>query len=332
MKNKILVLGGTGFIGLNLVKRLIENGESEITIVDNYFRGKNDSELSDILNSGKVKLHELDLTEPNSYEAIGKEYEYVYLMASIVGVGYTEQIPHQVIKVNSSIILNALEWMAKSNSKKILYSSTSECYAGTIEKFGYKIPTDENVPLSISNIRNPRFTYAITKIFGESACINYARKYGFKSVIVRYHNVYGPRMGFMHVIPQVIIRFLNGENPFKIIGYNQTRAFNFIDDAVEGTILAMKYDKSSEEIFHIGDMDSEISVEKLVKYIGMLLKFNGAYEYSSAPSGSVSRRCPDITKAKRELSYFPRTSWEEGVKYTVEWYQEYIKSEKPIFE
>ena len=83
------------------------------------------------------------------------------------------------------------------------------------------------MPLCIEDIKNPRFTYAATKLLGESAFLQYGRAFGFESVIVRYHNVYGPRMGFKHVIPQVCKRLFDNENPFQVYGHNQTRSFNY---------------------------------------------------------------------------------------------------------
>jgi nucleoside-diphosphate-sugar epimerase len=88
-----------------------------------------------------------------------------------------------------------------------------EYYAGSVDAFGYKTPTPEEVPLCIEDIGHPRFTYAVTKMLGESGFLNYSRILGFEATIVRYHNVYGPRMGFKHVIPHLVVRFRKGEEP-----------------------------------------------------------------------------------------------------------------------
>ena len=204
-----------------------------------------------------------------------------------------------------------------------MFTSTSETYAGTVEARHASIPTAENVPLMIQDISHPRFTYAITKMLGESGLIHYANAGYFEGVIVRYHNVYGPQMGFRHVIPHLVERFCRGEDPFKIYGHDQTRAFNFISDAVSGTILAAEVGASGE-IFHIGDVD-EISIEELTKFIGDRLGFDGEYQYEETFPGSVSRRCPDISKARLALQYKPKVSWREGVAKTVDWYLNYLK-------
>ena len=327
-----LIIGGAGFIGLNIASKLSLDKDYDITIADNFFRGKKDNYFNEIIKRDNVQIIEGDFTKISEYTKLEKSFDQVYMLAGIVGVEYTSKMPTEVIRANSMLILNYLEWMKKSGSKKILYSSTSECYAGTIDIFKYKTPTDEKIPLCISDIYNSRYTYAITKILGESACIHYAKENKFSSTIIRYHNVYGPRMGFKHVIPQVIVRFINKENPFRIIGYNQTRAFNYLDDAVNGTISAMESEKANDEIFHIGDMNSEITIEELVKYIGELVDYKGEFLLVEAHPGSVMKRCPDINKAMSILNYKVLSNWKDGVKKTVKWYVEYINSGGKIYE
>lgn len=329
---KVLVLGGAGFIGMNIVKKLSEKVNFHITIADNLFRGKKDTYLKSILKKDNVNLIENDFTDYKAFDELDKDYDYVYMLASVVGVKYTEDIPDELIRINTSLIINTLEWLKKSYCKKVLFTSTSECYSGTTDIWGYKVPTSESVPLCISDIKNPRFTYAVTKLLGEAGFYHYSKIHDFKVTIVRYHNVYGPRMGFKHVIPQVTQRFLEGEKEFKIFGYDQTRAFNYIDDAVDGTIGAMESSNTDGEILHIGDMRFEITIEELVTYIGYLLKYNGTYSFVNAPEGSVSRRCPDTTLASKLFNYKPQVDWKLGVKDTVEWYKNYIETGGKVFE
>lgn len=332
MYKKVLIIGGAGFIGMNILSELLKTNKYEITIADNYFRGKMDNDLRKLVENYNVKVVTSDFTNITAFNQLENDYEYVYMLASVVGVEYTQEMPNEIIRINTTLILNTLEWLKNSHCKKVLFTSTSECYAGTIEAFGYRVPTSEEVPLCINDIKHPRFTYAITKMLGESGFLQYSKVYGFDCTIVRYHNVYGPRMGFKHVIPQVVKRFLNNENPFKIYGFNQTRAFSFVNDAVSGTIAAMETSEANMEIFHIGDMYSEITIEELVHYIGQLIGYKGLYELHEAHSGSVSRRCPDTSKAEKLLNYYPKTNWKDGVKITVEWYVDYIKNGKLIFE
>ena len=273
LNKKALILGGAGFIGVEIAKIITSRDKIDLTIVDNLSRGKLDMDLENLLkdSSRKIKFHTLDLTEKSSFDHLDDEYDYVYVLASVVGVSYTTEIPDRLLFINTSIILNTCEWLKTIKVGKVLFTSTSENYVGAIEKFNYKVPTGEEVPLTIEDITNSRFTYAATKILGESFFLNYSKVYGFKSVIVRYHNVYGPRMGFKHVIPQVIQRILVNEKPLRIFNGHHTRAFNFIDDAALGTVLAME-NGNDGNIYHIGDPSSEISIEKLTKYIAELLQ------------------------------------------------------------
>lgn len=334
MYKKVLIIGGAGFIGKNILAALLKSKSQKykVTIADNFFRGKMDDELTKLVDNGNVKVISGDFTNSEMYNQLEKDYDYVYMLASVVGVDYTQKMPNELIRINTALILNTLEWLKISNCKKVLFTSSSECYAGTIEEFGYDVPTPEEVPLCIVDIKHPRFTYAVTKMLGESGFMQYSKVYGFECTVVRYHNVYGPRMGFKHVIPQVVQRFLNNENPFKIYGFNQTRAFNFVDDAVSGTIAAMESPGTNMEIFHIGDMDAEITIEGLVRYIGELVGYKGSYELQEPYPGSVSRRCPDTTKAEKLLNYKPTVNWKDGVKVTVNWYINYIKNGNNIFE
>jgi len=326
MKNKVLLLGGAGFIGYNITKYLAENRDYDITIADNFFRagGKIDELLQKLIDQHNIKVVAGDFTDPDVFDKLEKDYNYVYMLASVVGVDYVNKIPHEIIRINTALIYNTLEWLRASKCGKILFTSTSECYAGAIEAFDYAIPTPETVPLTIQDIGHPRFTYAVTKMLGESGFINYSRQLGFECSIVRYHNVFGPRMGFKHVIPHLVQRFRNGENPFKIYGHDQTRSFNYIDDAVEGTVLTMEKGGNGE-IYHIGSME-EITIEELIRFTGEVMNFTGEYEYAPTYPGSVARRCPDISKAKKEIGYTPKVNWKEGLERTIAWYNDYLDS------
>ena len=331
MKKSVLIIGGAGFVGLNLLKNLAEKNIYKLSLADDFSRGQMDSSLSLLVEKYNIKVIKGDFTIPSSYDLLDKEYDQVYMLASVVGVNNTLERPHEVIRINTALIYNTLEWTKKAKIKKILYTSTSECYAGTIEAFGYKVPTPEEIPLCIEDIAHPRFTYAVTKMLGESGFLNYSKKVGFECTVVRYHNAFGPRMGFKHVIPHLVQRFLNNETPFKIYGHDQTRSFSYISDSVEGTVLAMESDKSDGQIYHIGSSE-EISIEELIKETGRIMNFTGTYEYAPTYPGSVSRRCPDITKAKTQLGFEPKVDWKDGLKETVKWYVDFHKNGGESFE
>jgi len=329
---RILLLGGAGFIGCHLARHLVGRGDCKITLVDNFFRGKRDRELEKLLQSPTVDTVEGDLTEAGTFDRLDDEYDHVYVLAAIVGVGYTEDMPHEVWRINTAIALNTLEWLSESDVSRVLFASTSETYAGTVEEFDADIPTPEDVPLCITDITQPRFTYAVTKMLGEAGIAHYAEAYDFEQITVRFHNVYGPRMGFKHVIPEVAQRFYEGEDLFTVYGYDQTRAFCHIDDAVRGVVEAMASADASGKTFHIGDDRDEITIETLIRHIGEVAGFDGTYEKGPSHAGSVSRRCPDVSRAREVFGYEPRVHWKEGVRETVEWYLDYFREEREVFE
>jgi UDP-glucose 4-epimerase len=331
MNKKVLLLGGAGFIGFNIAEFLAENRPYAITIADNFARGREDVLFTSLVRKHNITVVAGDFTDPATFDRLDNEYDQVYMLASVVGVDNANSIPHEIIRINTALIFNTLEWVRRSKIGKVLFTSTSECYAGTIEAFGYTTPTPEEVPLCIQDIGHPRFTYAVTKMLGESGFLNYARILGFEATIVRYHNVYGPRMGFKHVIPHLVVRFRNKETPFKVYGHDQTRSFCYISDAVQGTVLAMEQPATNGEIYHIGTQE-EITIGELIHYAGDLMKFTGTYENAPTYPGSVSRRCPDITKAKTQLGFAPEVKWKDGLRKTLDWYNQYLEQGNKVYE
>lgn len=328
---KVLIIGGAGFIGFNIAS-FLQNKDYEITIVDNLSRGQLDLHLQELIGHENVSFIQADLTIPSEFNKFNQDYDQLYMLAAVVGVNNTLKNPADIIRVNTALTLNVLEWLKEGSVKKVVFSSTSENYAGTIDEFGYKIPTPEEVPLSIVDISHPRYTYAVTKILGESGFLTYSKAYGFDVVIVRYHNVIGPRMGFKHVIPHLAERFLiNQENPFLMYGHDQTRSFCDIEDAVAGTVGAIECSKSNGNIYHIGSQE-EISIEELIKETGKYFEYEGEYQIAPTFPGSTARRCPDISKAKNHFGFNPNVHWKESLKKTLQWYEEYFKSGKKIYE
>ena len=160
--------------------------------------------------------------------------------------------------------------------------------------------------------------------------MTYGKKYNFPVTIVRYQNIFGPRMGFKHVIPHLVQRFHEGlENPFKIYGADQTRAFCYISDAAEGTVLAIESKNSDQEIYHMGSPE-EITIEELTKTVGKIMGYKGEYKTAPTYPGSVSRRCPDISKSIKHLGYTPKVFWVDGLKETISWYIDFYKSGLPF--
>jgi len=325
-RKKVLLLGGAGFIGTFLARFLLRERDHEITIADTVWVRDLDEHFS-AEQKANITFIDADFLDPAAFDLLQDDYDYVYMLASVVGVNPTLEHPEEVIRINTTLITNTLAWLRTSSVGKVLFCSSSECYAGTTQAFDYPVPTGEEVPLCIDDITHPRWTYAVTKMLGESAFLNSGPKYGFDACVVRYQNAFGPDMGFKHAIPHIIERFYKGESPVRIFGTDQTRAFCYITDSAEGTVLAMESDAANGEVFHIGSM-VEISMDTLTRAVGKIVGYTGEYVDEETYPGSVARRCPDISKARRLLDYEPKVHWEEGLRRTVAWYLEFFGAGK----
>jgi len=321
---KVLVLGGGGFIGRNITEFLVKRGDSFVVSAD-IKEGSNWNELA--LNYPTVFSSVLDdFSYAEAFKNLDSGFEEIYMLAAVVGVNRTIKEPHEVIRINTKLTTNVLEWVAKNPVNKILFSSSSENYAATTDLYDSVIPTSENIPLCIGDITHPRWTYAVTKMHGESSFIHSAKKLNYEYRIVRYQNIIGPEMGFGHAIPHIVERFVNNiEDPIKIYGHDQTRAFCYIDDAVKGTVGAMESSNHSNNIYHLGN-DQEILIEELTKFIGSILGYEGSYKNAMTYPGSVSRRCPNIAKAVSNFAYNPEVFWKDAVAKTVDWYKNFFES------
>lgn len=318
--SKILITGGCGFIGLHLARNLLKY-DNEITLVDNLSRGKFDSEVIELLDSKNVKFEQIDLLNKKELEILDSDFDFAYHLAAVNGTKYFYDIPQELLKINILSVINFLDWVSQTHCKNILFSSSSEAYSGTISHYNEKIPTSEEIPLCIEDVFNPRFSYAGSKIAGELLVINYARKFNLRAKIIRFHNIYGPRMGYEHVIPEFCNRIINREDPFKIFGGNQTRAFCFIDDAIRATRDIMEKSDNLIEIFHVGNDKEEIPIIELTEKLFIITDFHPKVEILDPPPGSVARRCPSIEKLKNILDYEPKITLDKGLELTFKWYQ-----------
>ncbi len=310
-----------GFIGLNLARKLASSGV-QVELCDNLFRAPKDEFAKQVLENRNVHFIKADLSNESSFSRLGK-YDFVYHLAAINGTKYFYEIPDRVLRTNILLCLNLLDWFKDSKKGKILFSSSSETYAGTVEKFSGKVPTPEGIELCIDDPYNARWSYGGSKIAGELLFINYARMHKFPMSIIRYHNVYGPRMGFEHVIPQFIQRVHAKENPFRVFGARNTRAFCYIDDAVEATQLVMESAKTNFGTFNIGNSSEEVSIMELAKKLFAIARYGAKITEQPSPEGSVSRRCPDMSKTEAAVGYFPKVALVQGLEKTFNWYWDY---------
>ncbi len=326
---KILITGGAGFIGYHLASRLVLQGH-DITIADNFFRGKRDEDFQKLIKLPNVHLIEADLTDKNNWGKIGSGYEEVYHLVGINGTKLFYSIPHEVLRIGISTTMNVLDWFKDINNvpnAKILYTSSNEAYASSLEAFGkLPIPTPENVPLVISDTYNPRWSYGGQKLIGELFFIHYAKAYNFRMSIVRPHNFYGPRAGYDHVIPEIIARVSAKTDPFTIFGADDTRSFCYVTDAVEAIQKVMESKVTDYGTYHIGTK-VETGIKDLVENIFKIMGWKpGSIDIKNSPEGSVKRRLADVSKIKKDIDWEAKISLEEGLRKTIEWYLAHPKS------
>lgn len=320
---KVLVAGGAGFVGYHLSKRLAGAGH-DVTIADNFARGKRDEDLLSLLKLPNSHLIEGDLSKREAWTALGSGYDQVYHLVSVNGTKLFYDIPHEVLRIGVSSTMHALDWFRTENKKegaKILYTSSNEAYASALEAFGsLPLPTPEDVPLVIADTYNPRWSYGGQKLIGELFFIHYAKAYNLRMSIVRPHNFYGPRAGFEHAIPGIITRVTQKQEPFEVFGSDETRSFCYIDDAVEAIHMVMESEKADGRTYHIGT-SVETNLGDLTEEILRVMNYQPKEKVlKTSPVGSVKRRLPDVSKIKKEVNWEARTKLEEGLKNTVEWY------------
>jgi nucleoside-diphosphate-sugar epimerase len=188
-----------------------------------------------------------------------------------------------------------------------------------------QVPTDESVPLVVPDPLNPRLSYGAGKIISEMMAINYGRRHFERVLIFRPHNVYGPDMGFDHVIPQFAVRLkrtidaqASGPLSFDIQGSGEeTRSFCHVDDLVQG-VMVMREKGEHLNIYHIGTTE-EVNIADLARRMAVIASREIALRPSAVLAGSTPRRCPDISKLAA-LGYVPRVPLDEGLPPTLKWY------------
>jgi len=306
---KILVTGGAGFIGSNLVDRLISMGEN-VTIIDNfdnYYSSKIKRE--NVQHNVKKKNFELikdDIRNSKVLTDALKDVEIVFHLAARPGVRPSIKNPKLYHEVNVSGTLNFLNACLNSSVKKIIYSSSSSVY-GEPEY----LPIDENHPTQ------PISPYGMTKLAGEEYCRAFSKIYGLNIISLRYFTVFGPRQRPDMAIAKFTKLLLKGKPPEVYGDGEQTRDFTYIDNVVDANILAMK-SKIKWNVFNIGGGE-RISVNQLLKMLNIACKTDIKSIHTSRKEGDISHTWANIEKARKILSYEPRIDIKNGIKKHVEW-------------
>jgi nucleoside-diphosphate-sugar epimerase len=246
--------------------------------------------------------------------------EEVHHLAFVNGTATFYSAPDLVLDVGVKGIVNVIDSCRRHGVGTLLLASSSEVYQSPPQ-----VPTDESAPLVIPDPLNPRLSYAAGKIISEMMVINHGRKHFERVLIFRPHNVYGPDMGFDHVIPQFAMRLkeagrerASGAVALPIQGSGEeTRSFCHVDDLVAG-VMVMRERGEHLSIYHIGTSE-EVTIADLARRMAGLVGREIMLEPSRVLQGSTPRRCPDISKL-RALGYSPRVALDEGLPPTLKWY------------
>jgi nucleoside-diphosphate-sugar epimerase len=317
MAKSYLVTGGSGFIGAALVRRLVARGD-RVRVLDDLSRG-NQRRLADVARD--VEFLQADVRDAAAVGRAAKGIDCVCHAAFVNGTQFFYSMPQLVLDVGIRGMLNVLDACLEHDVPELFVASSSEVYQTPPQ-----IPTDETVPFSIPDPMNPRYSYAAGKITSEILAINYARTHFQRMVIFRPHNVYGPDMGWEHVIPQFIVRLYGlcqstaGAIRFSVLGTGrETRAFVCIDDFTDGLVILLDRGRH-REIYNIGTSE-EVTIAELARQTAAY--FGREIEIVPGPpaKGSAPRRCPDIAKLV-SLGYSPKIELAQGLPVTAQWYVE----------
>lgn len=314
MAKRILVTGGTGFIGQAIVTALVRRGDSVRTF-DNGWRVET-NRPSGVDGAERIQG---DIRDPHQVAHAMAGMSSVCHLAAINGTKNFYERPGLVLDVGVRGMLNVLDAAKAHSVGEIFLMSSSEAY-----QTPQVIPTDERTPLVVPDPLNPRYSYGASKLISEMLVLHSG--IGTRTCIVRPHNVYGPAMGEDHVIPEFIRRMnlSQEEIRFPIQGDgSETRAFCFIDDFVNG-FLAVFDRGENRNIYHLGGAE-ETRISDLAQLVALTLGKRVEIIPGPRAEGGTIRRCPDISKASG-LGFVPQWSLRDGLKRTVEWY---LKKENP---
>ncbi|AWK86317.1 NAD-dependent epimerase/dehydratase family protein [Azospirillum thermophilum] len=311
-----LVTGGSGFIGAALVRRLVRDGH-KVRVLDDNSRGHT-GRLHDVLEA--VEFVQGDIRDADAVSKAVKGVDSVLHLAAVNGTKHFYEKPEVVLDVGVRGMLNVLDACRANGVGNLVVASSSEAY-----QTPPAIPTPEDVPLVVPDVLNARYSYGGSKLISELLAVNWGRT-GFDRVaIFRPHNVYGPDMGWEHVVPEFVRRAVaavdlapTGLVPFPIQGDgSQTRAFVHIDDAIDGIVTVVERGEHLG-IYHVGNPE-EVSIAELARQTVACLGREAEVLAGPPAPGGTDRRCPDISRLTA-LGFTPRIPLAQGLPGVVDWY------------
>lgn len=307
---RILVTGGAGFIGSNLCKRLLDDGDYVICL-DNLFTGRMEN-IQELLNNPNFEFVKHDITEK-----IDIPVDEIYNTACPASPPAYQESPTSTTKTCIIGIINMLELATKYNAK-IMQFSTSEVYGDPIVH-----PQPESYRGNVNPI-GIRSCYDEGKRCAESLCFDYNREFGTRIKVIRIFNTYGPNMDPKdgRVVSNFIIQALRGDDITVYGDGKQTRSFCYVDDLVEGIIRMMASREDFLGPVNLGN-PGEFTMLELAEKVLSKIESNSKLSFKPLPSDDPTQRKPVIDLAKQELGWEPKIKLDEGLDLTIEYYKNY---------
>jgi UDP-glucose 4-epimerase len=310
---KVAITGAGGFIGAYLTRRMLAQGH-EVLAIDNFIRGR-PSRLDHL--QGDAHRLDLDVRDKDALATNLRGVDALFHLAAVNGTENFYTRPALVLDVGVRGAIAVSEACIEAGVPDLIVASSAEVYQTPAV-----VPTPEDIPMVIPNSLNPRYSYGGSKLISELIAFNYCRDKLAKVQVFRPHNVYGPDMGWKHVIPQLIDKaetaVKRGEKSILLQGDgSETRAFCYVDDVVDG-IVKMWAKGETMNVYHIGSME-EVTIRHLAELVAQAVGAPVELVPGEAAEGGTPRRCPDIAKM-RALGYEPAVSLADGVARTTRWY------------
>lgn len=304
--SKILVTGGGGFIGSNIVKKLL-NENHNVRVMDNFATGRREN-LEPFIND--IELIEGDIRSYHIVKDAVKGMDYILHQAALPSVPRSINDPLTTNEVNIVGTLNLLQAARDEGVERFVFASSSSIYGDS-----------ETLPKVETMNPNPKSPYAISKLTGEFYCKNFYKLYGLPTIMLRYFNVFGPNQDpnsqYSAVIPRFISRINTGRTITVFGDGEQTRDFTYVDNVVEGNKLALEApDKAFGNIYNIA-CNETTSLNDLITYMEDIIGKQAEKAYAEPRQGDVKHSYADIDKISTDMQYKPIVSVKDGLKNTV---------------